>query len=110
MKDYGWKETEDYFMKVVRPAALFDLSSLKYPEPGHKENYATAIHRLSGERETYALLYGKGHNLKLLKTRMSNSEPWLERDREDLRRLKTKTKIPTTSGHLGAKMRPLVKS
>ncbi len=87
MKNYGWQETEDYYIKVVRPDVLFDLSTVQYPAPGQRSANVTAVHKLSGERETYALAYGKGHNLRLLKTRKSTSEPWLLRDQEDLTQL-----------------------
>lgn len=81
---YGWEETQDFYVKVVRPRELFDLSTLQFPEPGYREGQATAIHRLSGERETYALVYGKGYRLEWLKRIRTDSDPWLERDRADL--------------------------
>ncbi len=87
MTNYGWTETENYYIQVVRPEVLFDLSTLKYPEPGRKTGDVTAIHRLTQQRETYALAYGKGHNLKLLKMRRNTTEPWLDRDRADQARL-----------------------
>ncbi|MBI3926881.1 MAG: hypothetical protein HY319_15200 [Armatimonadetes bacterium] len=80
---------ENHYIAVVRPDALFDLSTLTTPDPEDRETSIKGFHVIRRERSTYAHVYGKRKFPERLARGMVNNAPELyrERDEADLKAL-----------------------
>ncbi len=88
MQIYSWEETEHHFIAVVRPAELFDLSTLEEPPQAAREVELHAHNVVSGEMEVYAKAFTRDQSIAHLQKREHGApETYAARDAEQLRQL-----------------------
>jgi hypothetical protein len=95
VKVYGWQEQEEHWLAVMRPASLFDLSTLHPLQFDHdfREGTQKAKHILTGLMEPYSYVFNKKFgrdpsDRTLAELLISGwPEKYLERDTEDLKRV-----------------------
>ncbi len=95
MKVYRYEETPTHWIEVVRPDALFDLTTLEEPPPLEEEGHEfklRAVHRLRGVPQTFAYAYRKdAWTLERLKQMAERSPDLYHNDAKDVQILKSRT-------------------